>query len=261
MAGKIAARGLLIDLDGVLYVEDEPIAGAQETIVWLRGHGIPFRFITNTTMRSRRTLTDKLQAFGIDAKTDEIFSTCVVAASWLSARGIERVHLLLPDDPKHDFEGFIQTDDQPQAVVVGDLAEGFTYGVLNHAFRLLKGGAQLVALQKNRFWQTADGLSMDAGPFVAALEYAAEVEAMVVGKPNPAYFEMALRDMGLQPEEVAMIGDDVSTDIAGAKRAGLTAILPQTGKFRQEHVGSAEIKPDVIIESIADLPELLKAVG
>lgn len=252
-------KGLLLDLDGVLYTEEKVISGAAETLAWLRRAGIPFRFLTNTTMRSRQALADKLNGFGIEARPEEIFSTCVVAARWLARQGVARLHLLLPEEPAADFSGFEITDSEPEVVLVGDLGEGFTYERLNTAFRLLKQGARLVALQKNRFWQTTAGLAMDVGAFVAALEYAAETEAVVIGKPNRAYFEMALADMGLQPGEVVMVGDDLSTDIRGGQAAGLTTILCGTGKFRPEDLGKSDTQPDYMIDSIAELRRLLEA--
>lgn len=252
-------KGFLIDLDGVLYVESRAIEGAAESITWLREHDHPFRFITNTTMRSRAALVEKLHGFGIVAEPNEIFSTCVVAAHWLKARGFERLHLLLPDEPKKDFSGFELSDDAADAVVVGDLGEGFDFATLNRAFRLIKNGAKLVGLQKNRYWQTLDGLSLDVGPFVAALEYAAETEADIIGKPSRAYFETAVNDMNLASEKTAMIGDDLDTDIFGGQQAGLKTILVKSGKTDAEILKASKVKPDWVFDSIADLPEWLQS--
>lgn len=251
-------EGFLIDLDGVLYIERNIIPGAIETVTWLRSQGFPFRFLTNTTRRSRRSLVQKLRAFGIEVNPEELYSTCVVAALWLKQHNIQKVHLLLPEDAQSDFLDFKITDTEPEAVVVGDLGGQFNFDNLNEAFRLIKNGAQLIALQKNRFWQTLDGLSMDAGAFVAALEYASETEASVIGKPNRVYFEMAVRDLGVPTSKVAMIGDDIYTDILGAKAAGLKTILVKTGKFQFDDMQKAVVEPDWLIESIADLPANLE---
>ncbi len=247
-------RGFLIDLDGVLYVESQPIEGAIEAVNWLRSRDLPFRFLTNTTMRSQRALAEKLTNMGFPAKPQDIFSTCTVAAQWLKKQGIKRVHLMLPEEPQEDFAELEVTDRNPQAVVVGDLGAQFTFETLNKGFRLLKEGTRLIALQKNRFWQTLEGLSMDVGAFVAALEYAAEVEATVVGKPNPAYFQMALQDMALSPDRVAMVGDDIFTDIAGGNAAGLRTILVKTGKYQHDNLEASDIRPDHLLDSIAALP-------
>jgi HAD superfamily hydrolase (TIGR01458 family) len=184
----------------------------------------------------------------------------VVAARWLAGRGISRVYLLLTEDAQTDFSGFEITADKPEAVVVGDMGTDFTFEGLNKAFRAVKSGAELVALQKNRFWQTKDGLAMDTGAFAAALEYATETEAALIGKPNRAYFEIALKDIGISPSQVAMIGDDIHTDILGAQAVGLRTILVRTGKYpfgTQTHAG---VQPDWVIGSIADLPGLLDSL-
>jgi HAD superfamily hydrolase (TIGR01458 family) len=252
--------GFLIDLDGVLYIEDRIIPGAPETVNWLRRKGFPFRFLTNTTMRSRDSLVAHLQGFGIQADPQEMVNTAVVAARWLAGRGISRVYLLLTEDAQKDFSGFEITPDQPAAVVVGDMGAGFTFEGLNRAFRAVKSGAELIALQKNRFWRRQDGLAMDAGAFVAALEYATETEAVLIGKPNRAYFEIALKDIGSPPSEVVMIGDDIHTDILGAQAVGAKTILVQTGKSPFETQTSTAVQPDWVIGSIADLPGLIDSL-
>ena len=122
-------------------------------------------------------------------------------------------------------------------------------------------GAELIALQKNRYWLTAEGLSLDVGAFVAALEYATGQQAYVVGKPSPAFFELVLLDVVVSPAEAAMVGDDVETDVGGALAAGLAGILVRTGKYRTDAVAAAEVQPTAIVDSIADVPELLKRIS
>jgi HAD superfamily hydrolase (TIGR01458 family) len=250
-------KGFLIDLDGVIYIEDQAIPGAVAAVNWLRQQAFPVRFLTNTTMRSRDSLVEKLAHFGIQADPGEMFSTAVVAAKWLADKGISRVQLLLTEDAKKDFGGFEITDRQPEAVVVGDLGTGFTFDILNSAFLSVRAGAQLVALQRGRWWQTKSGLAIDAGAFVVALEYAAETEAELIGKPNRAYFEMALRDIGFEPSRVAMIGDTIDTDVTGAEAVGMPTILVRTGNYAIDALKSLPVQPDWTIDSIADLPELL----
>lgn len=249
--------GFLIDLDGVIYIEDQPIPGAVETLNWLRRQGFAIRFLTNTTMRSRESLVAKLLRFGVQAAPGEMFSTAVVASRWLADKGISRVQLLLTEDAQKDFAGFEITDSQPEVVVVGDMGSAFTFEVMNRAFLSVKAGAQLIALQKGRYWRTKKGLAIDAGAFVAALEYATESEAALVGKPNRAYFDMALLDMRLAPSRVAMVGDDIHTDIAGAQAVGMPTILVRTGKYSFDAQKPPPVQPDWTIDSIADLPGLL----
>ncbi|ABN58144.1 MULTISPECIES: TIGR01458 family HAD-type hydrolase [Methanoculleus] len=198
---------VLIDIDGVLYVGDRPVAGAAH----------------------------------------------------LREGGRTRCFLLTTPDARTDFEeaGITAVEEGADAVVVADAGDCLTYECLNRAFRLLIGGADLVALEKDRYWMGADGLMLSAGPFVTALEYAAGKEAEVIGKPSPAFFLRALRDIGAEPGEAAMVGDDIVTDIGGARACGMKGILVKTGKYREETVRHSGITPDLVIDSLADLPEYI----
>jgi len=257
---KQTVSGLLIDIDGVLCVDDTLLPGVASSLQWLRAEQIPFRFITNTTRFSRRALREKLNGLGVQATEPEIFSACAVAARWLAEQKLSRLHLLLPQQAMADFSNFDCSSKKPDAVVVGDLGDAFTFERLNTAFRFLKNGARLIALQKNRFWMTRNSLTLDVGAFVAALEYAAETEATLIGKPNSAYFQMAVTDMGLQAENVMMIGDDLFSDISGGKMAGLQTALVRTGKFQQEQLEIAKLQPTYILDSIAELPTLTNVI-
>jgi HAD superfamily hydrolase (TIGR01458 family) len=252
-----AVRALLVDLDGVLYVEDEPIPGAVEAVQAFRDAGVGLRLVTNTTQRSRGQTLEKLERLGMPVAPDELITPAVLAVEHCRSRGHERIALLMADDVKADFAELTETDEHADAVVVGDLGERFDYATLNQAFRLIIDGAELIALQRNRYWLRADGLSLDVGPFVAALEYAANVDAIVVGKPARAFFLLALSQLGAEPEDAAMVGDDVESDTAGAVRAGLRGVLVRTGKFREETLAAADPPPTDVIDSIADLPALL----
>jgi len=149
------------------------------------------------------------------------------------------------------------SDARPDVIVVGDIGTAWDYRLLSELFEQLIAGATLVALHKGRYYQGPDGLILDIGGFVAALEYAASVEAVVIGKPSSRFFQLAVSDMGLEPNEVVMIGDDIESDVGGAQRAGLRGILVRTGKYRGHLVEKSAVIPDLIIESIADLPRLL----
>jgi len=245
-------KGLLIDLDGTLYTDNGPIPGALEALNRLEEAGIPYRYVTNTTRKSRREVVSQLRELGFQARVD-LVSTPATAANALLRR--KKCHTLVARALLEDLPEIVPEDKAPEYVLVGDLGRGFDYRRLNAAFRCLVDGAGLVALQKNRFWQEADGLSLDVGPFVAALEYASGKTALVVGKPKPAFFEAVLRDLGREAREVAMVGDDAESDVAGAQRAGLRGIQVRTGKYRPGTAGA----PDAEIPSIADLPEMLGA--
>ncbi len=254
-------KGLLIDLDGVVYNDSQPIAGANETIRWLMHRNIPFRFVTNTTMKHRSTLVKKLNSMGINISADVLFSAAYAAAQYLKQFANHRAMLLLSGDAKREFEDIEEDERDVDFVVLGDMGDDFTLEKINRAFNCLMSGAQLIALQKNRFWLSDQGYRIDAGAFVAMLEYAAKVESVLIGKPSARFFQLALDDLKLAGEEVLMIGDDVESDIMGAQRLGIRTCLVKTGKFRQQDVDRAEVKPDHIIESIARLPALLQDAG
>lgn len=235
------------------------IPGAVETIRDLRGRGTPFLFTTNTSRKSRRAIIASLAEMGLELREGEVFSAPVAAAEWLAARGVRRVQLLLPQSTHEDFAAFEVTDVDPEMVLVGDLGEGFTFARLNAAFHSLRAGAGLVALHRNRFWLPAGGPTLDAGPFVAALEYAAGVEATLVGKPSAEFFRTAATRSGVPLEGLAVVGDDIDSDVRGARAAGLVAIQVRTGKFDasiQEELLPGE-RPQHVVDSIADLPRLI----
>jgi HAD superfamily hydrolase (TIGR01458 family) len=258
MSDRFAAvRTVLLDLDGVLYVEDEPIAGARETVAALREAGLTLRFVTNTTASPRRRILERLRRLGFAVEPAELATPAALAVRHCLDAGQNRVALVMNDDVKEDFVELQDVTEGAGAVIVGDLGAAFGYDVLNRAFRLLMDGAELVALQRNRYWLTPDGLSLDVGPFVAALEYAAGTTAHVVGKPAPAFFETILQTAGAAADAAAMVGDDVESDVGGAQRAGLAGILVRTGKYREDAVRASGVRPDATLDSIADVPSLL----
>jgi HAD superfamily hydrolase (TIGR01458 family) len=251
-------EALLLDLSGVLYVQEEAVPGAREALDRLRSSELRIRLVTNTTMRSRRQILERLERLGLEADPEELLTPAALAARRCREAGHRRVKLLVADDLREDLTDLDEGEGEVDAVVMGDLGEGFTYEVLNEAFREVRAGAELIALQKNRYWETAEGLSLDAGPFVAAVEYAADREAVVVGKPSEAFFELALSDLGVEPAGAAMVGDDVEADVGGALDAGIAGILVRTGKYREEDVRASGIEPTATVDSIADVPGLIR---
>ncbi len=246
--------GLLIDIAGVLTIGGEALPGAQEALQTLRARGIPLRFITNTTIYCRHTLCELLQSLGFAVELDDLFTATLAASRYLQEQKAERYLPLLMPDAQQEFAGLDVDEENPQYVVVGDLGAGFTFSRMNTAFRALLNGAQLVALHKKRFWRTPDGLFMDAGSYVAALEYATGASALVAGKPSSAYFRMVLDDLGLPPARVAMIGDDIEADVRGAQIVGAQGWLVKSGKFRREDLGRA-IWPERVFASFPELVE------
>jgi HAD superfamily hydrolase (TIGR01458 family) len=252
-------RAVLLDLDGVLYVEDEPIAGAVDAVRRLRETGLDLRLVTNTTSRPRRMIVERLKRLGFGVVAGDVVTPAALAVRHCLQEDRRRVALVMNETVKEDFAELEEVAAGAEAVIVGDLGSAFGYDVLNRAFRSVMDGAQLVALQKNRFWLTPDGLSLDVGPFVAALEYATGREAFVVGKPAAGFFATVLGELRVEPTAAVMVGDDIESDVGGALRAGLAGVLVRTGKYREDAVRASGIHPTAVVDSIAAIPALLQS--
>lgn len=268
----LGASAFLLDLDGTLYVHGAAVPGAPETIAALRRAAVPFRFVTNTTSRPRGGLVARLRQYGFAAESDEIFTPITAAGSMARERGCNVLAPFLPSASLSDLDGFELRGGTsghppvhpPQAVLVGDLGEQWSYALMQEAFRYVLEGALLIALSRDRYWRRDDGLALDAGPFVAGLEYATAREAILAGKPSPEFFRAAVTSLersGLDPASVAMIGDDLWSDVRGAQQAGHSGWLVRTGKFRDDALRDSGITPNRILASIADLREAAEALA
>ncbi len=256
-----SVRGWLIDVDGVLHVGQRPVPGAGDLLAELTARKIPYRLLTNTTTASRATLASRMRALGFLVSEDLLMTAPIATAAYLRRQfpGVA-CYLLAKGDAVDDFHAagvpIVGPDGAPDAgvVVIGGAEDELTYARLNHAYRLLLNGAKLVAMHRNTAWRTAEGMSLDSGPFVTALATAAGVRVTVVGKPAAAFFRQAIRDIALPAAELAMIGDDAGNDLAPARRLGMAGVLVRTGK----PVGAAEeAQADVVIDSVADLRGLI----
>jgi phospholysine phosphohistidine inorganic pyrophosphate phosphatase len=252
----------LLDLDGTLYTGDAAIPGAAGALARLRARGIPFQLVTNTTSRSRRMLVERLAGYGLEVREAEIVTATLAGVDLIRARGYGRVAPFVPDGALEDM-GELDlrggTSGRPpgaaDVVVLGDLGERWSFGLLQEAFEQLMAGAALVALSRDRYFRQGERLALDAGPFVAALEYAADTTAAVAGKPSAAFFTAAAGRLGLAPDRrVAMVGDDLWSDVEGAQRAGLQGWLVRTGKFREDTLRGSGVTPERVLASIAELP-------
>jgi HAD superfamily hydrolase (TIGR01458 family) len=250
--------GVLLDLDGVLTTSGRPLQGAQDTIAWLRKEAVPFRILTNTTSLTQRDLLAELQSAGFDLRDDEVMTAATAAAAFLRRHHVgARCFLVTDADLSQEFEGIEMTDRNADVVVIGGADAGFTYANLNRVFQMVMNGATFIAMHRNFYWQTDEGLMLDAGAFVRGLEEATGKEATLVGKPARSFFETAGVALGLTADRMIMVGDNVSSDVNGAQEAGLRGVLVRTGAFRPDQLERAEREPDAVIDSIADLPSLI----
>lgn len=256
-------KAVLFDLDGTLYFKGAVIPGAGEVIEHLRGLGLQMRFLTNTDSRKAETIFQRVMGYGLDIRLEELYTPVMAAVQFVKRQPEAKVFALVSDEVQECFCECLPTGSalasRVDFVVVGDFIGKVSYALMNEAFRYLDGGAELIALQKGRYFHTEAGKNLDTGAFVAMLEYAANKEARVMGKPSPDFFMQAIGSMGLEPREVMVVGDDVTTDVAGAKAIGAFSVLVRTGKncdigLYQSRVPGLE--PDMVLESVAGLSEL-----
>lgn len=253
-------QALLFDLDGVIYQAREPIPGARETLAWVRNQGIPHLFVTNTTSRPLSWLQQRLWEMEIPTEADQILTPARVARRWLARQISGPIALFVPERTLEDFTGLSLLPPGAQegaaAVVIGNCGKAWNYALINCAFQQLMANPQapLVALGVPRYWMGPEGLRLDAGPFVAALEYATGRQAVVLGKPAAAFYQAALEILGTPAAVTVMVGDDIRGDVDGAQQAGLPGLLVKTGKFRPTDLRGS-IAPTAVLDSIADLPQ------
>lgn len=252
-------QSVLLDLDGVMYIGEQAIPGADRTLQTLRGKGYAIRGVTNTTTMSRHAIAKKLAHMGLNISKQELATPAALAVQTI---GADTALLYIRDNLREDFANIREDSESPAWIVMGDLGgDGYPPDILQHIFRLSLNGAQVLALHKNRFWKKPDGLYLDLGAFVAAIEYGTGKMATVLGKPASGFFQAVCRELKVRPGNCLMVGDDIESDIGGAMKMGMLTALVKTGKYRKDHVQklmhSLKIHPDLILPSIADLPEAL----
>jgi HAD superfamily hydrolase (TIGR01458 family) len=252
---------ILLDVDGVLHVSGEPIPGAVEAIERLRADGHRLRFVTNNSTRTRLMLADELHALGIELDATELQTPTAAAAEQLGGR---RVYALVMPSIVPDLEGVEIVGEGAHVVLVGGCDETtesnqvFSHMNLARAFSEIRAGADLYAMHKNPWWQTSRGPLLDGGAYVAALEYAAGVEATVIGKPSAASFAAALAALDAEPELTWMVTDDLDQDVRGAQLFGMKTLLLRTGKFRPDALERSSVIPDAVLSSIANVPDWIE---
>jgi HAD superfamily hydrolase (TIGR01458 family) len=274
-------RGLLLDLDGVLVLKGAAVPGAKEALDALDRAAFPYLVVTNTSLVSRATLAGWGHALGFATPADRFQTALTASAEFVRREYADRpVYVITSDDARREFDGLNVLDgaavdaspDGIAAVVLGDSPDQLTRENLNRAFRLVLGGADLIGMHRNPWWLTPEGPTLDAGTFLVGLEWATKRRARTVGKPDPAFFRVAVDRLvaeaaargepRLRRDELLMVGDDVSSDIRGGRRAGLRTAFVHTGKHGDAELaaaarGSRGYRPDVIAPSIAEVVSAL----
>lgn len=247
-------KAVCLDINGVLYESNELIEGALNCVDFLRRAGLLIRFVTNTASQNSKQITVRLARMGIKVADGELFTAPLAARQYIVEHGL-RPFCIIHDNLQADFKTLQQS--HPNVVLLGDARDGLSYANLNLAFQLCKKGAPLVAIGMNKFFSEHGKLMLDSGAFVHAIEWAADCQAVIMGKPSIAFYQQVVKSLGCKAEQCVMIGDDVLSDVQGAIDAGLHAVLVRTGKYcKQDDV----LCPDSanIISSIAAFPKLLE---
>jgi HAD superfamily hydrolase (TIGR01458 family) len=252
---------ILLDIDGVLHVSGEPIPGSADAVAKLRDAGHALRFVSNSSTRPRSVLAKELRDMGFSVEDEELQTTSGTAARELAGK---RVLALVMAAVVPDLDALDLVGHDAEAVLIGGCDETlepnqvFSYMNLARAFSEIQAGAAFYCLHKNKWWQTSRGPLLDAGAFVAGLEYATGVEATVLGKPSPSYFAAALDALEAEPERTWLVTDDVEEDVPGARLFGMRTALVRTGKFRPDTLDRATVSPDIVVSSLAQFPALLQ---
>jgi HAD superfamily hydrolase (TIGR01458 family) len=250
--------GVLLDIDGVLTVSWRALPGSIGAIARIRERGLPFRLITNTTTHTRADLASTLQQAGFDVQPDEIVTAVVATGSYLASHHAGATVFVLSDgDAREDLPGvsLLGEPEEADVVVLGGACDRFSYEMLNRVFQRVMDGAALVGMHRNHYWRTSQGLQLDSGAYLAGLEAAVGVEAVVCGKPSAAYFQAALEHLGVPPDRAIMVGDDIVNDVMGAQAAGLRGVLVRTGKFKESDLTAGS--PDLVVDSLGDFTDML----
>lgn len=227
----MSLKAVMLDLSGTVHVGENLLVGAQEAISKLKSNEIPIKYVTNSSKESKEALLRKLRRTGLEVNSDEVFTALSAARMFVSSQSL-RPMLLLEKEALNEFAG-IETE-APNSVVIGLAPAELCYRRINEAFNIIKSGGTLVACNKSRYFKREEGLAIGAGAFVTALEFATDTSALVVGKPELEFFNLALKGFGtdLRANEVLMVGDDIRDDVLGAQAAGLKGGLVRTGKYQ-----------------------------
>jgi HAD superfamily hydrolase (TIGR01458 family) len=255
---SIMSKALLLDIDGVLTTSWQPLPGAIETMRWLKEKDIDFRLLTNSSSKTRRGIAELLGDCEMPVDEARILTAVTSAARYLKERGWQPNCLVLNQgDITEDLEGLASTDAAAaDAVLLGGAGPDLGYADFEAAFTLALKGIPVVALHRNLRYRTADGLALDMGAFIVGLEAAAGIEIPIVGKPAPAFYAAALGQLGADPANAVVVGDDIEADVFGAQHVGATGVLVKTGKFHPSDLADARGRPNHVIEDVGQLPGL-----
>ncbi|GAB7066510.1 HAD-IIA family hydrolase [Mycolicibacterium hodleri] len=270
--GTMAIGGVLFDIDGVLVTSWEPIAGAADTLRVLADHQIARTYLTNTTTKTRAQIATLLSDAGMEVSADEVITAAVLTANYVRDRYPgARCFLVNSGQIAEDMHGVDvayphqvsgSDGDTPDVVLLGGAGSEYDHVTLSRVYDWMAKGVPVVAMHRSTAWNTTEGLRVDTGMYLIGMEQTSGRKATAVGKPAPEGFLAAAGRLGVEPEEMYVVGDDLNNDVLAGQVVGMTGVLVRTGKFRQDTLDrwaadEFAMQPNHVIDSIADLPELL----
>ena len=268
----MAIGGVLFDIDGVLVTSWQPISGASEALRALAEHQIARTYLTNTTTRTRTQIAGLLTDAGMEVAADEVITAAVLTADYVRQNYPDaRCFLVNSGQIGEDMPGIdlVYSSDargtqpeRPDVVLLGGAGPEYDHVTLSWVYDWMAQGVPVVAMHRSTSWTTTEGLRIDTGMYLLGMEETSGRKATAVGKPAPEGFLASAGRLGVDPDEMYMVGDDLNNDVLAAQVVGMTGVLVRTGKFRQDTLDrwaadEFAMQPNHVIDSVAKLPELL----
>src|ERR1700758_355844 len=269
----MAVGGVLFDIDGVLTTSWKAIPGAAETLKVLNDHQIACSYLTNTTTRTRKQIAEALVNAGMNVRADEVITAALLTSEYVRQTYPDaRCFLVNSGDIAEDMPGidlvasteFGPDDrpDPPDVILMGGAGPEYNHLTLSRVYDWMAQGVPVVAMHRSTAWTTTDGVRIDTGMYLIGLEEGSGRKATAVGKPAPEGFLAAAARLGLDADQMHMVGDDLNNDVLAAQVVGMTGVLVRTGKFRQDTLDrwaadEFAMQPNHVIDSVADLLALL----
>jgi HAD superfamily hydrolase (TIGR01458 family) len=248
--------GILSDIDGTLYFKGKPTPDAVKTVSVLRKKGLKLLFFTNTDSKSPQLVLKTLKKYAFDVNSEEIYTPIIALKEFLNENLDKKSYFITTEEVMKEFQEFSQVEgtEIPDFVILCDFHDNWDVGRLNQAFKYVLKGAKLIGSQGNIYYLDRNGEPvLDTGSFINMISNASNSPAKIFGKPSKQFFEQALKKINLHRNEVIVIGDDVFSDIQGAKDSGLKGILVKTGKGRLHNSFNGKSEPDLIIENFSKI--------
>lgn len=247
---------VLFDIDGVLEYQGKVFDGAIELIDRLRKDDIKLRFLTNSTLKSSKSAAQKLNNKGFSVEQNEVITASYATALYLKEIKPKSIWLLLAREGVEEFKDFVFNEENPEYVVIGDCRDSFNFQTMNKVLQKVVNGAKLIGMISELIDSSLGTLELNVGSWVKMIEEAANVKAKYIGKPNRFVFDLILKDFSFNKDRILMVGDRISSDIVGAKNAGIKSVLVKQGEFSSDHLKN-NVKPDFTIDKISDLPNII----